>query len=670
MSASPSVAKRGALTGAALTAEVFDSSPSLLRPNRGGSSTGLQQYFSRPEAAELVAAVNGRDLPTLDLTAGDGSLLAGVDVDARFGVEIDADQVAAGDYQAIQGDAQLAYPLMRLLGTRFERIACNPPFGLDWSVSGTTETSTVATWRMAMGLLDTYGAGAFIAGRDRFLRSILDRDDAAGVYTLVELDDLFDGVSLPCVLAFFVAPENVSADVGSGPLRLAAKREELPGLAQQIIAEREQVAGFVAEYPSRRRLSHRDCFAKVDGELQRRRGESASSRQRFDLALRGNRVSALPSPFARIALSEHDRLREVERLHRQPVTYFALNPREWNQLRELAEKDVLTLDPALVIAVDAAIDEAERAVCPLYAVRPQQRLAFLDDLDSIRCVVADAERGFEAGESYALATSSHVNVGSEDRPHLKRDGDYEIRRYETEAKVLRIEIGSELFSESAADVDYLLKHFEIPDPGDLATHYPEEAEAARAVLRDLAVENDFTYFTSDTEEWQLEDLFAAGDEQAGVAEERLADLDLALVELGVDHEDAGGGDGEVVDVRAPAGNVAVVEDEYLGAGLRQVRREHFLASGTGLPGGLACRCGPSSQQELADAGMALVGIGLASCSVPFVLAAGAASRSAQVKLGSFCHCLMIGCGTTRLNKRAFRCELEQCWTRSGGSGTM
>lgn len=79
MSAATSIAKRGALTGAALTAEVFDSSPSLLRPNRGGSSTGLQQYFSPPEVAELVAAVNGSDLPTLDLTAGDGSLLAAVD---------------------------------------------------------------------------------------------------------------------------------------------------------------------------------------------------------------------------------------------------------------------------------------------------------------------------------------------------------------------------------------------------------------------------------------------------------------------------------------------------------------------------------------------------------------------------------------------------------------
>jgi hypothetical protein len=38
--------KRSALTGAALSDEVFDSSPSLLRPNRGRRDTvaGLQRY--------------------------------------------------------------------------------------------------------------------------------------------------------------------------------------------------------------------------------------------------------------------------------------------------------------------------------------------------------------------------------------------------------------------------------------------------------------------------------------------------------------------------------------------------------------------------------------------------------------------------------------------------
>jgi len=501
--------KRSALTGAALSDEVFDSSPSLLRPSRGDRDTvaGLQQFFSPAKAAELIAAVNGRDHSTLDLTAGDGSLLAGIEPDFRFGIEIDADQVKAGAYKAIQGDVQRAYPLLRLLGTRFPRVACNPPFGLDWQINGRKGNSTLVTWRMANALLAERGAGAFIAGRDRFAREVLSRPDARGVYALIECSDLFEGVELPCVIAFFVLAENAEDPREGGPLRLEAKRAELAGLAEQIEAEREAVAGWV-ERPFRcnYRRSLTETFESVAKELARRREDEGKRRQRYDLELKGSSVSARPSPFARLALGQRRDLRGVERLNGQPTTYFALNLREWRQLRTLAEEDALTLEPALIEAVEAATREAEQAVCPLYEVRPQQRLAFLDDLDSILCVASDPERGFEAGERYPLATSSDVQVTHAERPHHKRNGDVEIRRYEHEAKVLRVEIDGHVFNESAEDVAYLLGHFELPDPGDLATRFPEQVAEARAVLRGLAEANEFEFKTSKTEDWQLEDL--------------------------------------------------------------------------------------------------------------------------------------------------------------------
>jgi hypothetical protein len=114
--------KRDSLTGAALTDEVLESSPSLLRSARGGAAvTGLQQYFTPPEVASLIAAVNGPSASTLDLTAGNGALLAGVDPDLRFGIEIDRDQIDAHSHEAIHRDVQHAFPLLRLLGTRFPR---------------------------------------------------------------------------------------------------------------------------------------------------------------------------------------------------------------------------------------------------------------------------------------------------------------------------------------------------------------------------------------------------------------------------------------------------------------------------------------------------------------------------------------------------------------------
>ncbi len=502
-------AKHGALTGRALTDEVFDSSPTVLRSARGGEAvTGLQQYFTPAEAAELVAAVNGRTASTLDLTAGNGALLSGVDPDLRFGIEIDGDQIEAHAYQAIHGDVQHAVPLLRLLGSRFPRIACNPPFGLDWRLNGRSENSTVATWRMALSLLAPDGAGAFIAGRDRFAREVLTRPDAVGIYALVECEgELFEDVSLPCVIAFFVQPDRPLSPSETGPLRLSAPRAELPGLAEEIIEERNRIGAYLV-HPFRcaSRDSLVERFKTVGEELHRRRAKASSERQKFDLALRDGRISSRPTAFARLALGQRKVLRNVERLHGQPTTYFALNLREWRQLQTLCEEGVLTIDPLLSEAVAEATAEAERAVCPLYEVRPQQRLAFLDDLDSILCISSDPQRGFEAGERYPLTTSSDIKITQAERPHAKRNGDIEIRKYEHEAKVLRVEIDGHVFSEAAADVAYLLDHFELPDPGDLASRFPEEVEGARSTLRSLAEENGFEFKTSKVEDWQLEDL--------------------------------------------------------------------------------------------------------------------------------------------------------------------
>ena len=105
----------------------------------------------------------------LDPTAGNGALLAPWPRDQRFGVEIDGDQVRAGDYHAITGDVQRAFPMLRKLGVQVPQIVANPPFGLTWTDgAGRPENSTVAVWRMSLALLAPQGVGAFICGRDRF----------------------------------------------------------------------------------------------------------------------------------------------------------------------------------------------------------------------------------------------------------------------------------------------------------------------------------------------------------------------------------------------------------------------------------------------------------------------------------------------------------------------
>ena len=141
----------------------------------------------------------------------------------------------------------------------------------------------------------------------------------------------------------------------------------------------------------------------------------------------------------------------------------------------------------------AATVAAERDICPLYAVRPQQRLAFLDDLDSIRCRKADPERGFEAGERYPLRTTSDVRVRRYEKASTTRSGDVTVRRYEEEAKVLVIDIAGQRFDESAEDVAYIVEHFELPDPGDLGTRFPDDVQQAEETLDAIAADNGFSY---------------------------------------------------------------------------------------------------------------------------------------------------------------------------------
>lgn len=482
--------KRGRLEGAALSEEALDSSASVLAAGRPGAGLrGLQQFFTPREAAYCIKRVldpAGR-LPVLDPTAGNGALLDPWPAQLRFGVEIDADQVRAGAYEAITGDLQRAFPMLLKLGVSFPRIVANPPFGLNWTdPAGRPESSTTAAWRMSVALLDERGVGAFICGRDRFAREIEGREDAAGVFASIECEDLFDGVVLPCLIVFFVLPANRAA--GAPPrLELSAERA---GLGEASVIEqargalREAAEDVIAFSPP-------DLVAAqwklVDRELDRRRRDQQAGRPRHEVELRGGeRLSIRPGPFVRAALARAGRLKLLEKLHGQPVGLFALNGLSWRMLGELERDFGLQIAPDVPQAVARLAETAQREVIPLYEVRPQMRLGYLTDLDSILCTKTDEEKGFRAGERYPLRTDSRIETTTGEKVTRNKKGEPVIRKYEQEATVLAISIDGKEFSESGEDIAYLLEHFEIPNPGDIATRFPEEVQRQRELLDEIA----------------------------------------------------------------------------------------------------------------------------------------------------------------------------------------
>jgi predicted RNA methylase len=483
--------KGGALTGGALSEETINSSTSVLRPTRPGASRrGLQQFFTPPAAATLIKSVIAPqgEGPVLDLTAGSGTLLAPWPRESRFGIEIDRDWIKKGDYHAIQGDAQRAVPMLVRLGVTFPRIVANPPFGLAWKAAdGKTESSTAAAWRMCLALLAVDGIGAFIAGRDRLGREILDRPGANGIFAVIECPDLFPGVTVPPVIALYI--HNDRRKPGG---RVTATRtvDEL-GDADLLAELREALADACGSTVTRatEQTQPDGTWKLVHRELARRRREEATNRPQYDVELQSrNRLSVRPRAFVRKALADQDRLKLLDSLHNQPVGHFALHRLDWRLLQDLEVDCDLTIAPAIRDAVVSVTNRAEREVIPLYPLPAQMRLGYLTDLDSLHCIRPDTSRGFRKGRTYSLKTETRLNVTHGKKVTYNAAGEPVVRKYDHEARILLIKIAEHEFSESAADIKYILRHFEVPDPGDIGSRFPDEVEEQRQVLDTIAKE--------------------------------------------------------------------------------------------------------------------------------------------------------------------------------------
>ena len=484
--------KRGRLTGAAATEEVLASSRSVLSPNRAGGTRGVQQYFTPLPVASWVAGVLGEHNQVFDPTAGDGALLSGFDKSGRFGAEIDADQVVASwqrdrPYTAVRGDLQHVYPLLRLLGVEFPIVVCNPPFGLEWNVPGLDVpegSSTLLGFLMARGLLREDGQGCLIAGKDRFSREVYPAWKNQ-FFALVEIERLFPGVELPCVLAFFCNQRVEDDRLSERAFRaqLQSRRDLNDGIRSAVCTARNELLGRPLAYADPEVPKKLEAVQK---EYDRRLGQRIRG-QAHTIELAGGRLRVHPSAFTAIALATHkdgSQHRWLNSFDKQPPSYFAMQRREWARLLAIADDCAITIGDGARAATETAIRESERIAVPLYEVSPAQRLGFLVDVDQIRCTTADPERNFVAGELYPISCSTQVLATEAQRERQTVNGP-EVYQVLVERKAMRITIGGEHFDESTENLDYILGHFEAPDPGEIATRFPDEIARYEQVLAEI-----------------------------------------------------------------------------------------------------------------------------------------------------------------------------------------
>ena len=478
--------QKGSKLEGTLTEDMLESSEAVLQGYRGRGLRGLQQFFTPPEAAKLIRAVFG-DVPVVDLTAGDGSLIRRFSQRQRYGIEIDPDQAKAGQYNAIVGDLQKVYPLLRAAGAEFRAIAINPPFGLMWAdEAGERVNSTVLCYRWALNLLGYDGQGVLIAGRDRFHRQIPQEN----VYAVVECPNLFEDADIPCVLAFFT--KRAADDV----LTLESSRTDLMQHAAAIRIKRVNLAyvSMVRKLMEAETERLDDIWKVLREEYMARYSRPTERKHSLDVS--NGKIKVHLTPYQQLALQERYMLRSLQLLNNQSVSYFALNRQEWRQLVELRDEGVLTFSPEFDEETAAVLKEAEKQTCPLYPIKPQQRLGFLEDVSEIECAQGDPERGFVAGERYPIRTRTRVVESRYSESRLDKKGDMEEVEKLKEWRMMEISITSDrshTFNETDEDIQYLIDHFNIPDPGDIFTRFPDQVRKMLGVLDQIESEHDWIF---------------------------------------------------------------------------------------------------------------------------------------------------------------------------------
>lgn len=483
--------KGAKLTGGNATDEALASSRSILAPGRNGQARGTQQFFTPPAVSAWLASILGKNAIVFDPTAGNGALLSGFDPAGRYGVELDADQIAAANkagqkYRASAADIQHMFPLLARVDARFPVVVCNPPFGLTWDVAGLAAgSSTLLGWRIARELLSTRGAGVLICGADRF-----DREIAPGYsqhfVARVNVAKLFGNVDLACTIALFVRGESTEGPECFDIADPSELTEDMADTIGGLLAR----AGFSAYLSSRDGCSPSvGDLCKAAGDEYRRRLGDRLALQRDTVEVRGGRLSSKASAFTQLSLMKRPDGRQIlewlASFDKQPSTWFALQTKEYARLLSLCDdaETGITLAKGARTAIEGAIIAGKRDAMPLYPVTPVQRLGFLADLDSIQCTTTDPDRGFAAGESYPITCATDVMGHRTQRVRTNSKGEEVIDDVLTERRDTIITIGDQTFSGVAeSDLAYILGHFAVPDPGDVATRYPADTKRWRDIM--------------------------------------------------------------------------------------------------------------------------------------------------------------------------------------------
>jgi hypothetical protein len=297
---------------------------------------------------------------------------------------------------------------------------------------------------------------------------------------------MFEGTALPAVMCFGIHPGNRSAERRGLREARGAARHARPHRRTGCATCAEARSATTTTSPPARARSYTlpEAFKAIQTEYDRRTEKRVKKNRAYDVLLvGGNGVQFLPSGYATAAMNKAGEGATFYGLNGQSVNYFVQNESLWVRIKALEASGILTIEPRLLTMVDELVDEARKEVLPLYEIKLQQRLGWLTEIDHIKCIEEWPEQGFVKGEMYRVNARSQTDIVSEQRVEesKKNPGEYTTAHLHEAAQGASIRIGTWMFddgdkAEASEALQRLVDHFELPDPGTIATKHPEEIE--------------------------------------------------------------------------------------------------------------------------------------------------------------------------------------------------
>jgi SNF2 family DNA or RNA helicase len=507
-----------------VTDELLNGQSENIFTSKNSVQKGLQQYFTPTKIAQFASEVIEADnnAVIVDLTAGTGNLLKPYsdqnDSALCLGIELDKSNIPTHteNLKVANADLSKVYPYLKAVDFKADIVALNPPFSLFWELPELTGNpdkkieSQKATILIGYELLSILGAGYFIASRSTFEKSLnTDTRIMQRVFATIHMQNLFLPYSnVESTLCFF------SNDVTEKHIEKYVSSIDFiqPDIDAVLEKERDQLHRFIDSkrvyiITNNQDEEKKDKYERFRAALAEYKRQQSKKSQTFNIEIKNGKFSVSLSNYqyfiinTKLSEEEQSLINEMKGV---ALSYFAFNTQARKLLTKVVEQDkLLTISPNAEQAIEKAIQKADFTLTPFYSLKPQQRLAHLENIDQIKCTkdLNLKKKSFKSGKLYPVKVTTTIATDYYERMKFSRERERDEKTEMVKvSKNLSIEIDEYSFTESKKDIEAIIQHFELPDPKDIRAKKPELYTRLKSRLEG----KEFERYT--LKQFQIEDL--------------------------------------------------------------------------------------------------------------------------------------------------------------------